>query len=44
MGWVIFWLSPFFILAGIAVFNILWEKYFSPYLENYRSFSSPNNH
>lgn len=37
-------LSPIFILAGIGIFSMLWEKYFNPYLENYRSFNGPNNH
>lgn len=37
-------LSPIFILAGIGIFSILWDKYFNPYLENYRSFNGPNNH
>lgn len=37
-------LSPIFILAGIGGFSILWDKYFNPYLENYRSFNGPNNH
>ena len=45
MDWVMcICLSPFFILAGIGVFNILWEKYFNPYLASYGSFNSPNNH
>lgn len=37
-------LSPIFILAGIGGFSILWEKYFNPYIENYRAFNGPNNH
>lgn len=45
MDWGLFLcLSPIFILAGIGIFSMLWEKYFNPYLENYRSFNGPNNH
>jgi hypothetical protein len=45
MDWGLFvCLSPIFILAGIGIFSMLWDKYFNPYLENYRSFNSPNNH
>lgn len=45
MDWVMcICLSPIFILAGIGGFSILWDKYFNPYLENYRSFNGPNNH
>lgn len=45
MDWGLFLcLSPIFILAGIGVFGILWEKYFNPYIANYRSFNGPNNH
>lgn len=45
MDWVMcICLSPIFILAGIGGFSILWEKYFNPYLENYRCFNSPNTH
>lgn len=45
MDWCLFLcLSPIFILAGIGIFSMLWEKYFNPYLENYRSFNGPNNH
>lgn len=45
MDWVMcICLSPIFIFAGIGVFSILWDKYFNPYLENYRSFNGPNNH
>lgn len=45
MMWVqLLCLSPIFILAGIGVFSILWEKVLNPYLENYRSFNGPNNH
>lgn len=45
MDWVMcICLSPFFILAGIGVFNILWEKYVDPYIASYRAFNGPNNH
>lgn len=45
MDWGLFLcLSPIFILAGIGIFSMLWDKYFNPYLENYRSFNGPNNH
>lgn len=45
MDWGLFiCLSPIFILAGIAVFSILWDKYFNPYIASYRSFNGPNNH
>lgn len=37
-------LSPMFILPGIGVFGILWDKYFNPYIANYRCFNSPNRH
>lgn len=30
MGWVILWFSPIFILAGIAVFSILWKNILIP--------------
>ena len=45
MDWVMcICLSPIFIPAGIGIFSMLWEKYFNPYLANYRAFNGPNNH
>ena len=45
MNWGLFiCLSPIFMLAGIGIFSMLWEKYFNPYIESYRSFNSSNKH
>lgn len=45
MNWCLFlFFSPIFILAGIGIFIILWDKYFNLYIAPYRSFNGPNNH
>lgn len=45
MDWVLcICLSPIFLLAFVGGFSMLWESVLNPYLANYHSFNSPNNH